>query len=114
MSRTFAETWPRDGREIRSRLFAAAAAARRARASHRAQTWALTRLGTFRARGGSLAIELVGLAFSEDVATRFIGYGWNVWRVGDANDLQMLARAFEVFQKTTDRPTLILVDSHIG
>jgi transketolase len=54
------------------------------------------------------------LAFSEDVATRFIGYGWNVTRVGDVNDLQMLARAFETFQKTTDRPTLIIVDSHIG
>ncbi|HSD91297.1 MAG TPA: transketolase [Kofleriaceae bacterium] len=54
------------------------------------------------------------LAFSDDVATRFIGYGWNVTRVGDANDLQMLARAFETFQKTTDRPTLIIVDSHIG
>jgi transketolase len=54
------------------------------------------------------------LAFSEDVATRFIGYGWNVTRVGDANDLRMLARAFETFQHTTDRPTLIIVDSHIG
>ena len=54
------------------------------------------------------------LAFSEDVATRFIGYGWNVTRVGDANDLEMLARAFHTFQVTTDRPTLIIVDSHIG
>ena len=54
------------------------------------------------------------LAFSEDVATRFIGYGWNVTRVGDANDLDMLARAFRVFQATKDRPTLIIVDSHIG
>ena len=54
------------------------------------------------------------LAFSEDVATRFIGYGWNVTRVGDANDLEMLARAYKTFQKTTDRPTLIIVDSHIG
>jgi len=54
------------------------------------------------------------LAFSDDVATRFIGYGWNVTRVGDVNDLQMLARAFETFQKTPDRPTLIIVDSHIG
>lgn len=53
-------------------------------------------------------------SFSEDVATRFIGYGWNVTRVADANDLEMLARAFEIFQKTTDRPTLIIVDSHIG
>ena len=53
-------------------------------------------------------------SFSEDVATRFIGYDWNVTRVTDANDLEMLARAFEVFQKTTDRPTLIIVDTHIG
>ncbi|MGA7220003.1 MAG: transketolase [Candidatus Sulfotelmatobacter sp.] len=53
-------------------------------------------------------------SFSEDVATRFIGYQWNVTRVADANDLEMLARAFETFQKTTDRPTLIIVDSHIG
>jgi transketolase len=53
-------------------------------------------------------------SFSEDVATRFMGYGWNVTRVADANDLEMIARAFEVFQKTTDRPTLIIVDSHIG
>jgi len=54
------------------------------------------------------------LAFSEDVATRFIAYGWNVTRVGDANDLEMLERAFRTFQKTTDRPTLIIVDSHIA
>ena len=53
-------------------------------------------------------------SFSEDVATRFVGYGWNVTRVVDANDLEMLARAFETFQKATDRPTLIIVDSHIG
>jgi transketolase len=54
------------------------------------------------------------LAFSEDVATRFIGYGWNVTRVGDANDLQMMARAFDTFQREQNRPTLIIVDSHIG
>jgi len=54
------------------------------------------------------------LAFSEDVATRFIGYGWNVTRVADANDLDMLARAFRVSEDTHDRPTLIIVDSHIG
>jgi transketolase len=53
-------------------------------------------------------------SFSEDVMTRFVGYGWNVTRVSDANDLRMLARAYEVFQKTKDRPTLIVVDSHIG
>ena len=54
------------------------------------------------------------LTFTEDVATRFIGYGWNVTRVADANDLEMVARAFRTFQSTSDRPTLIIVDSHIG
>ena len=54
------------------------------------------------------------LAFSEDVATRFISYGWNVTRVGDANDLAMLDRAYQNAQQTKGRPTLIIVDSHIG
>jgi transketolase len=53
-------------------------------------------------------------AFSEDVATRFIAYGWNVTRVGDANDLEMLERAFTTFKKEKERPTLIIVDSHIA
>jgi transketolase len=53
-------------------------------------------------------------SFSEDVATRFVGYEWNVTRVADANDLEMIARAIETFHKTTDRPTLIILDSHIG
>jgi len=52
--------------------------------------------------------------FSDDVATRFLGYGWNVTRVGDANDLDMLARAYRTFLNTEHRPTLIIVDSHIG
>ena len=54
------------------------------------------------------------LTFSDDVATRFIGHGWNVTRVGDANDLDMLARAFRTFLNTRDRPTLVIVDSHIA
>ena len=54
------------------------------------------------------------LTFTDDVATRFIGHGWNVTRVGDANDLEMLARAFRTFLSTRDRPTLIIVDSHIA
>ncbi len=54
------------------------------------------------------------LAFTEDVAARFMGYGWNVLRVGDANDTELLARAFGTFLKTQDRPTLIVVDSHIA
>ena len=54
------------------------------------------------------------LAFSEDVGTRFAGYGWNVTRVADANDLEMLALAFETFRREPQRPTLIVVDSHIA
>ena len=54
------------------------------------------------------------LAFSEDVATKFMGLGWNVARVGDANDLEMLDQAFRVFKETQGRPTLIIVDSHIA
>ncbi len=54
------------------------------------------------------------LAFSEDVATRFIAYGWNVTRVGDANDLEMLTRAFDTFRSERARPTLVIVDSHIA
>jgi transketolase len=54
------------------------------------------------------------LAFSEDVAGRFMAYGWNVERVSDANDLGLLEKALKTFNETTDRPTLIIVDSHIA
>lgn len=54
------------------------------------------------------------LTFSDDVGTRFLAYGWNVIQVSDANNLEMLERAFQTFQQTHDRPTLIIVDSHIG
>src|SRR5258706_2815952 len=54
------------------------------------------------------------LAFRDDVAARFLSYGWNVTRVGDANDLDMCTPAFNGFHHTSDRPTLIIVDSHIG
>src|SRR5579872_4461366 len=54
------------------------------------------------------------LAFSDDVAARFLAYGWNVEHVGDANDTARLAQAFESFRRTEDVPTLIIVDSHIG
>jgi len=53
-------------------------------------------------------------SFSEDVMARFAGYGWNVTHVTDANDLDMLAGGYENFLKSKDRPTLIVVDSHIG
>ena len=54
------------------------------------------------------------IAFTEDVAARFLAYGWNVLRVGDANDIDRIERAFEVFRKTPGRPTFIVLDSHIG
>ncbi len=54
------------------------------------------------------------LAFTEDVATRFLAYGWNVLRVGDANDLERIEHALGVFRETKGRPTLIILDSHIG
>ena len=54
------------------------------------------------------------LAFSDDVAARFLAYGWNVLRVGDVNDLEWLGEAIEIFRRTKDAPTLIIVESHIG
>jgi transketolase len=48
------------------------------------------------------------------VAGRFLAYGWNVQRVSNANDLDLLREAFDRFKKMTDQPTLIIVDSHIG
>jgi transketolase len=54
------------------------------------------------------------LAYEDDVAARFMGYGWNVTRVGDANDTDLIATAFEEFRGEEHRPTLIVVDSHIG
>ncbi|MEI2580191.1 transketolase [Scytonema sp. PRP1] len=54
------------------------------------------------------------LTFNDDVGTRFLAYGWNILRVSDANDLNALEQSFNIFQQTHDRPTLIIVDSHIG
>ena len=54
------------------------------------------------------------ITFTEDVAGRFMAYGWNVTRVGDANDLEMLTNALQISIDTQDRPTLIIVDSHIA
>jgi len=53
-------------------------------------------------------------SFSEDVATRFLGYQWNVLHVPDANDLEAVANGIREFHLTRDRPTLIIVNSHIG
>jgi transketolase len=53
-------------------------------------------------------------SFSEDVAMRFRGYGWNVTHVGDANDLKALAGGFQEFLANRNSPTLVIVNSHIG
>jgi transketolase len=54
------------------------------------------------------------ITFTEDVAARFMGYGWNVLHVGDANDVERIEQALGVFRQTRGRPTLIILDSHIG
>jgi transketolase len=54
------------------------------------------------------------LAFTEDVAARFTAYGWHVATISDANDLEQAARAFHAFKAEDERPTLIVVHSHIG
>jgi transketolase len=54
------------------------------------------------------------IAFTEDVASRFLAYDWNVLRVGDANDVDRIEHALRVFHGSKDRPTLIVLDSHIG
>jgi len=54
------------------------------------------------------------ITFTEDIAARFLSYGWNVLRVGDANDIDRIEHALAIFRETTDRPTFIILDSHIG
>ena len=54
------------------------------------------------------------LAFSEDVAARFAGYGWHVVRVADANDRAAVSQAFDAFRAEQQRPTLVVVESVIG
>ena len=54
------------------------------------------------------------ITFTEDVEARFLAYGWNVLRVGNANDLERIEQALHIFHNTKDRPTFIVLDSHIG
>src|SRR5262249_58687610 len=54
------------------------------------------------------------ITFTEDIAARFLGYGWNVLRVGDANDIDRIEQVLDIFHKTKGRPTFIILDSHIG
>lgn len=55
-----------------------------------------------------------GLTYTEDVAARFAAYGWHVVRSGDAEDLRLLDEACQTFIDTHDRPTLVIIRSHIG
>ncbi|GLW99192.1 transketolase [Microtetraspora sp. NBRC 16547] len=55
-----------------------------------------------------------GITFTEDVAARFLSYGWNVTTVADANDIDAVSRALHTFKAETERPTLVVVHSHIG
>ncbi len=54
------------------------------------------------------------LAFGEDVGTRFLAYGWNVLRLRDANDIAAAAETMDEAVAEVGRPTLIIVESHIG
>jgi transketolase len=54
------------------------------------------------------------ITFTEDVEARFLAYGWNVLRVGDANDIERIEDALDIFRKTKERPTFIVLDTHIG
>ena len=54
------------------------------------------------------------ITFTEDVAARFLAYGWNVLRIGDANDVDRIEHSLQIFRRTKGRPTLIILDSHIG
>src|ERR1700686_2579568 len=54
------------------------------------------------------------ITFTEDIAARFLGYGWKVLRVGDANDIDRIEHALDIFHNTKGRPTFIILDSHIG
>ena len=54
------------------------------------------------------------LAYGDDVPLRFEGYGWNIVRVEDANDCERISSAFDEFKAEEGRPTLIVLDSHIG
>ncbi|RMH19972.1 MAG: transketolase [Acidobacteria bacterium] len=54
------------------------------------------------------------LTFTEDVAARYRAYGWHTLAVGDGNDLEQLDAAMRRAHDEVDRPTLVLVRTHIG
>ncbi len=54
------------------------------------------------------------MAFTEDRAARFKSYGWHVLNVQDGNDLEAIEKAIDAAQKETEKPSLIIVRTHIG
>jgi transketolase len=54
------------------------------------------------------------LAFSDDTAKRFEAYGWHTQRVTDGNDLDALGNAIQAAKRVTDKPSLIVIRTHIG
>ena len=54
------------------------------------------------------------ITFTEDVVARFRAYGWNVLHQDDANDVRRIEAALRLAGETRGRPTLIVMDSHIG
>ncbi len=54
------------------------------------------------------------LAFSEDVTARFKALGWRTQHVRDANDVDALSAALAEFERSSEAPMMIVVDSHIG
>ena len=86
----------------------------RRRQRHWPVTWVSTTCAGFYDRNHITIEGHTRLTFTEDVAARFLAYGWNVLRVGDANDIERIEHALDIFHKTQDRPTFIVLDSHIG
>jgi transketolase len=54
------------------------------------------------------------LTFTEDRAQRFAAYGWHTQSIDDGNDVDAIDRAIRAAQQETERPSLILVRTHIG
>jgi len=54
------------------------------------------------------------LTFTEDRAQRFAAYGWHTQSIDDGNDLDAIDRGIRAARQHTDRPSLILVRTHLG
>lgn len=54
------------------------------------------------------------LTFSDDTGKRFEAYGWHVLHLGDINDLAAIDEVIAAAKKVTDRPTMVVMRTHIG